>query len=218
MNNDKRAQRWIWQLPQQYIDEMARLGTLRSVPARTVLITEGEVGDSLYIVLTGRVRAFLADDLGREFYLNEHGPGEHFGEMMLDDGARSASVVTIEPSRFSVLTRAQVQDYLLTHPEAAMAMIRMLIGRVRVLTRTVGNLTLLDVYGRVARLLLDSTERQPDGRLALPGRPTQQEIASRVGASREMVSRILRDLREGGYIDIEDHRIYVLREPPEEWQ
>lgn len=217
MTQDKRSQRWIWQLPQQYIDEMARLGTLRSAPARTVIIAEGEIGDSLYIVLSGRVRAYLSDDLGREFFLNEHGPGEHFGEMMLDEGVRSASVITIEASRFSVLTRAQVQQYLLTHPDASMAMIRMLIGRVRVLTRTVGNLTLLDVYGRVARLLLDASREEPDGRLALPGRPTQQELASRVGASREMVSRILRDLREGGYIDIEDHRIYVLRPPPDVW-
>lgn len=207
-------ERPIWQLPAAVVSEMALLGTTRSVPARTIIINEGDPADAFYILLRGRVRVYLADGDGREVLLNEHGPGEHVGEMLLDGGVRSASVMTTEPCRFSVLTREQLETYLASHPVAAMALIRMLIGRVRILTRTVGSLSLLDVYGRVAGLLLDMAVEEPDGRLALPGRPTQRELARRVGASREMVGRILRDLREGGYIEIVDHRIILLRRPP----
>lgn len=216
MTDAQRSDHEIWQLPRRHVDELAALGTVRTYPRSTLIIHEGDSGDTLFVVLAGRVRVFLADEEGREVLLNEHGPGEHFGEMMLDRGPRSASVATLEPSRFAVLTRDELETYLATHPEAASALISMLIGRVRALTRTVGNLALLDVYGRVARLLLDLAVEE-DGRLVVPGRLSNVDISKRVGASREMVGRIIADLRRGGYIVIEEHRIVVLRAPPKGW-
>lgn len=214
--NQETQPRQIWQLPTEHVNALAAAGTMRSVPRGTVVIHEGEDGDTMYIIVEGRVRIFLADEDGREVFLNECGPGEHFGEMMLDYGLRAATVVTAEACRFSVLTRAQLETYMIEHPELALAMLRMLIGRVRVLTRTVGNLSLLDVYGRVAHLLLDMAVEE-NGRLVIERRLTQQDIATRVGASREMVSRILKDLRAGGYVETEDNRMVVLRSPPKTW-
>ena len=216
MNEARLPNHFPWQLPRQVVDHLAGIGVVRSFPRNTVIIHEGEPGDSMYIVLSGRVRVFLADHDGKEVMLNEHGPGEHLGEMMLDRGPRSASVITVEPSRFSVVSRDEFEGYLATHPGAASALIGMLMGRVRALTRTVGSLALLDVSGRVARMLVEAAVEE-DGRLMLPHKLTQLDIAKRVGASREMVSRILADLKRGGYIEQDGHRIIILRSPPQAW-
>lgn len=206
----------IWQLPGPYVERLAGIGSVRTYPRNTVVIQEGDVGDTMFVVLSGRVRVFLSEEDGKEVLLNEHGPGEHFGEMMLDHGMRSASVITLDQCRFSVITRDQAEAFLQTHPDVAMAMVRMLIGRVRTLTRTVGNLALLDVYGRVARLLLERAT-EDNGRLVVHPHITHLDIARRVGASREMVTRILRDLRAGGYLETEENRIVIVRPPPKSW-
>lgn len=216
MTTDRQPNHFPWQLPQTHVAALVRVGTVRSFPRNTVIIHEGEPGDSMYVVLAGRVRVFLADHDGKELMLNEHGPGEHFGEMMLDRGPRSASVMTVEPSRFAVVSRDEFERYLAANPAAASALIGMLMGRIRALTRTVGGLALLDVSARVARLLVDAAVEE-DGRLVLPNKLTQLDIAKRVGASREMVSRILGDLRRGGYIEQNGSRITILRTPPCVW-
>lgn len=206
----------LWQLPGEIVEALAAIGTVRSYARNTVVIQEGDHGDTMFVVLSGRVRVFLADDDGREVLLGEYGAGEHFGEMMLDHGPRSASVATLEPTRCSVLTRDELEAYLEANPKAASAFSRMLIGRVRILTRTVGNLALLDVYGRVARHLLDAAIEE-NGRLVIPGRLTNVDIAKRIGASREMVGRIIADLKRGGYIAQEATCAVILRAPPKAW-
>lgn len=206
----------IWQLPRETVDALAAAGTVRTFAKNTVVIQEGDYGDTMFVVLSGRVRVYLADEEGREVLLGEYGPGEHFGEMMLDHGPRSASVATMEPTRCAVVTRDELEAFLEAHPKTASIFVRMLIGRVRILTRTVGNLALLDVYGRVARHLLDSAVEQ-DGRLVIPGRVTNVDIAKRVGASREMVGRIIADLKRGGYIVQEAACTVIVRAPPKAW-
>lgn len=206
----------LWQLPLDNVEALAAIGVVRSYARNTVIIQEGDHGDTMFVVLSGRVRVYLADEDGREVLLGEYGAGEHFGEMMLDHGLRSASVATLEPTRCSVLTREELEAYLETNPKAASALARMLIGRVRVLTRTVGNLALLDVYGRVARHLLDAAV-EDNGRLVIPGKLTNVDIAKRIGASREMVGRIIADLKRGGYIAQEAAGIVILRAPPKAW-
>ena len=122
--------------------------------------------------------------------------------------------MTTEPCQLAVIERDQFKAFLAADPEAAYALIVTLISRARNLTRAIGSLALLDVYGRVARLLLDSATEE-DGTLIVGERMTQQEIANRVGASRETVSRIITDLREGGYIGMENNRFVVYRRLPE---
>jgi CRP/FNR family cyclic AMP-dependent transcriptional regulator len=188
----------------------------RHYPARTVIVTEGDRAGTLFVILEGRCKAYVSGEDGREAVLSVMGPGEYFGEITLDDGPRSASVMTLEPSRLLVVPQGEFQAFLAGNPEFAFHFVRKLIRRIRDLTRTVGNLSLLDVYGRVARLLLDSAQEE-DGRLAIPERLTQTDIASRVGCSREMVSRIFKDLVQGGYISVEKERIVIHRRPPSKW-
>jgi CRP/FNR family transcriptional regulator, cyclic AMP receptor protein len=200
----------------RYVDSLSTLGVMRSFPKNTILIHEGDKSDQLYIVLAGKLKVFLADSDGKEIIVDMLGPGQYFGEMALDGGARSASVMTLEASRLSVVEREAFKRFLASNPDAAFALIVTLIGRARNLTRAVGNLALLDVYGRVARFLLENASEE-SGRLVVVVRMAQQEIAKRVGASREMVWRILDDLREGKYIAIENNRIVIQQPLPKRW-
>lgn len=199
-----------------HVEGLAAIGAVRSYPKNVILIHEGDRTDQLYVVLSGRLKVYLSDASGKEVVIDTLRPNDCFGEMALEGEPRSASVMTLEPCRLSVVERDDFKRHLTNNPEIAYGLIMMLIRRVRGLTRSLGGLALLDVYGRVARLLLDSAS-EVDGTLLVEERMTQQEIAKRINASREMVSRILTDLREGGYIAIADDRIILLRTLPARW-
>ncbi len=199
-----------------FVRELAALGRLRSYPKNTVFITEGDSSDSVFVILSGKVKAFVSDSEGHELILNTQGPGDYVGEMALDGKPRSASVVTLEPSTFSVVQREPLRDAIRRNPDFALVMIAKVIERAREATDNVKNLALLDVYGRVARLLLNMAV-ETDGKLRIPEKITQQEIAERVGASRDMVSRIFRDLTVGGYITVENRIITINKKPPARW-
>ena len=208
----------ITALAERDVAALAAHGVERSFARGAVVVSEGDTTDALYIVLSGRVKVFVADPEGRELVLGEMLKGEYFGEMVLDGGARSASIMTLEKTRFAVVSRDAFVAYLNGNPAFALRLIKQLIRRVRTLTGSVKSLALLDVYGRVARLLIELAE--PDGAgsdAIIPGRLTHQEIASRIGASREMVTRILKDLQTGGYIVVEAGRIVVKKELPAHW-
>ena len=191
-------------------------GIARSYPRNTVIVSEGDKTDSLYIILEGKVKAFVADGEGHEMLLSTQGPGEYFGEMVLDEGPRSASIMTLEPSRFLVVPKKEFRDFVAKNPVFALSLIDKLIHRARALTASVKSLALMDVYGRVARLLLELAEEK-EAMLVISQRLTQQDIASRIGASREMVSRILKDLSNGGYLTQSRTGIVLHRKPPEHW-
>lgn len=203
-------------LPQPYLDTLSQLGIARDYPKNSIIVSEGDEAGPLYIIVSGRVEVYLTDERGRKLTLNVHGPGEYFGEMTFDGGPRSASVLTLEPSRLLAIARDEFERFLGSHPELAVHLIKHLIQRARVLTANVKNLALLDVYGRVARLLLDLAVEQ-EGKLMISERITHQQIADRVGASREMISRILRDLAIGGYIRIDGRRMIIVKPPPRRW-
>jgi CRP/FNR family transcriptional regulator, cyclic AMP receptor protein len=196
--------------------ELVALGRLRAYPKNTVFITEGDSSDAVFVILSGKVKAFVSDYEGHELILNTQGPGDYVGEMALDGKPRSASVVTLEPSTFSVVQREPLRDAIRRNPDFALVMISKVIERAREATDNVKNLALLDVYGRVARLLLNMAV-ETDGKLRIPEKITQQEIAERVGASRDMVSRIFRDLTVGGYITVENRIITINKKPPARW-
>jgi CRP/FNR family cyclic AMP-dependent transcriptional regulator len=200
-------------LAPELLAELSRLGVARQYRERALLVTEGELTDSLYIILEGRVRAFVSEPDGREAVLSVMGPGEYFGEVALDDGPRSASVVTLEPCRLIVVPKVEFAQFLAGHPAFAQHFVHSLLRRIRILTQSVRSLALMDAYGRVARLLLESSVRR-DGVQFVPERPTQADIASRVGCTREMVSRILKDLVASGHIVLQPDRIVINRKPP----
>jgi CRP/FNR family cyclic AMP-dependent transcriptional regulator len=203
-------------LPDTELRALAARTVTRSYARQAIIVNEGDESDSLYLILSGRVKVYLADEHGKELILAIKGPGQYFGEMVLDDQPRSASVITLEPAQFAVLSRADFRAFLLRHPEVALALIQNLIRLARGLNQNVRNLAMLDVYGRVARILLELAVEQ-GGKLVIPEKMTQKDIAARVGASREMINRILRDLTTGGYVSMEAGRITINKAPPARW-
>ena len=199
-----------------FVRTLAEHGIVRKFPKGAVIITEGDPSDSIYVILSGRVKVYLSDGDNREVVLNTCGPGTYLGELAFDDAPRSASVMTLEPCTFSVLTGKQFRDFVVASPDAAIHLIHDLIRRVRALSENVRNLALLDVYGRVAHLLIELAEEK-DGRLIIDQPYTQQELAKRVGCSREMISRIFKDLVAGGYIKLEAKRISIEQPLPKRW-
>ena len=195
---------------------LAAKAVTRSVLKNVVVITEGEFTRSLYMIVSGKVKVYLTDESGKELVLDVKGPGEYFGEMVLDEGPRSASVMTIEPCQFAVITMAEFRAALLEHPEIALQVITNLIRMTRGLNENVRSLALLDVYGRVARMLLDLAVEQ-GGHQVVQEKLTQQEMANKVGTSREVINRILRDLTTGGYIKIEDKKITIIKRLPSKY-
>lgn len=182
----------------------------------TVVLTEGSMGDSLYAIVSGRVKVFISDEEGREITLKLLGAGDFFGEMsMIDSQPRSASVTTLENCTFTVLSRDAFQACLERAPRIATQVMQALAKRLRDADRKISTLALMDVYGRVANTLLELAIHS-NGKLIIGDKLSQQDLANMVGASREMVNRILKDLAERGYISIESKIITILDEnmPP----
>ena len=187
--------------------------TEQAYQKNVVVVNEGDQSNTILIILSGRVKVFLRNAEGREMIINVLGPREYFGELVIDEGARSASIATLETCRFMIVTKADFKALVISDPDFALKLINRLMQRVRALTDNIRSLALLDVYGRVARLLLElATEHE--GRLVVPEKLTQQDIAERVGASREMISRIFKDLVTGGYISIDRKHITINRDLP----
>jgi CRP/FNR family cyclic AMP-dependent transcriptional regulator len=203
-------------LAQDTLRAIAASGVVRHFPKNAVLINEGEHGDSLFILISGKVKVYTSNEAGKEFIIDFHGPGEYVGEMSLDGAPRSASVMTVEPTACAVVNRAHFREFILAHPDFALHLIEKLIERVRRTTENVKSLALSDVYGRLIRLLHALAEER-DGKLVIPEKLTQQDIAERVGASRDMISRLLKDLVGGGYLAVEDRTITILKRLPTAW-
>jgi CRP/FNR family cyclic AMP-dependent transcriptional regulator len=204
-------------LSDQLLRSIAQRGGVRSYPAQAVLVTEDDRSDALFIILSGRVKAYGSGPDGREVVYATQCAGEYFGEMTLDGGPRSASVMTLEPTTCAVVPGAEVREFLAAQPDFALHLIHKLIRLARASTEHVKSLALEDVYGRIARLLRTLARPGADGVPVLPDKLTQQDIAERVGSSREMVSRVFKTLGEGGYIEQRDGRIALLRTLPPRW-
>jgi len=203
-------------LEQETLRAIAASGVVRQFPKQTILIHEGDVGDSLYVILAGRVKVYASNAAGREVVLNFHGPGEYVGEMSLDGAPRSASVITVEPTTCAIVNRAQFRDFLAANPDFAQHLIRTLIRRARSATENVKSLALSDVYGRLVRLV-NALAVDVGGRLTVREKLTHQDIADRVGASRDMIGKLLKDLVAGGYLLVEDRQITILKKLPPGW-
>jgi CRP/FNR family cyclic AMP-dependent transcriptional regulator len=189
---------------------------VRSFRRNTVVIQKGDESTILYAVVSGRLKVTVSDDQGKEVILNTLGPGDYFGELAIfGESPRTASVVTLEDAKLLAISRVAFLDAIREQPDIALAVIRGLAERVAQLTEQVGRLALGDVYSRVRDTVMGHAVEE-EGRL-VTGRFTQSEIAQMVGSSREMVSRIFKDLREGGYISLEDKRVVILKKLPARW-
>lgn len=198
-------------LPEQQLDLLTSLVSRKNFPRGATIMLAGGVTDSLYIVISGRLKVMISDDEGREVILAILGAGEYFGEMgLIDDSTRSASVVTLEACELLSLSKRDFKKCLLENSEMTSMVMRGLVKRLREADRKIGSLALMDVYGRVARLLLEMSETI-NGERVITKKLSKQDIAKMIGASREMVSRVMKDLRTGGFMEVKEGKL-VLRD------
>lgn len=204
------------QLTEDELDHIRSLAAEKRYPKNAVVLSEGEMGDSLYMIQSGKVKVFISDQDGREMILKILGPGDFFGEMsMIDKQPRSASITTLEASVFLVLSHAAFEKCIERVPRIANMVMRILAQRVREADRKIGTLAMMDVYGRVASTLLELSVYD-NGKLMVSEKLSQQDLANMVGASREMVNRILKDLADRGFISVESKSITIINQelPP----
>lgn len=204
-------------LSEAALAEIEQHSTVKSFKKNAIVINQEDATYSLYVILSGAVKVFISAEDGREAVLNHQTAGDYFGDLaLIDKQPRVASVMTTEPSRFMIISREDFMACLSKNPEIAINLIKPMTSRMRMLARNVSNLALLDVYGRVARVLLEQAKEQDSGAMTTD-KITQQEIADMVGASRAMVSRILKDLKAGGYISVDKKRITIQHKLPSRW-
>ncbi|HEY7771755.1 MAG TPA: Crp/Fnr family transcriptional regulator [Marinagarivorans sp.] len=201
-------------MPEDCLVQLEKVSTLRKYPKNAILFMEGDNTGQLYIVQSGLVCIYTDDDDGRQLVLNYMGPDEYFGELsLLDQQPRSASASVAEDSQILTISRDAFRAFLKEHPDLYEPLIVELTGRIRNLTSNVKDMALLDVYGRVAHTLERLCQESTDGIPKL----THQTIANMVGASREMVSRVMKELVVGGYIEMHCKKIRILKSFPKNW-
>jgi len=200
-----------------HLGELAARGLLRRYRKGTILIEEGDRGDALYIIVSGRLRAFSSAANGREITFGIYGAGEYLGEMSLDGGPRSASVETVEASVCSVVTREILDEFIDERPAFAFELLSKVIRRARAATLSAKNLALNSVYGSLKQLLESAATPAADGTAVIGERLTHQDIANRLGCSREMVSRVMKDLETGQYLRHREGRLVIIRPLPSRW-
>jgi len=196
-------------LDETQLKVLARVIVRTSFGRNTTIIRAGDPTDSLYIVINGRLKVLIGDEQGREVILSFLGPGEVFGEMgLLDDSPRSANVVTQESCELLSISKADFKRSLAENFDLSLMVMRGLVKRLREADSKIGSLALMDVYGRVARLLLEMAE-DIDGEKVVVKKLSKQDIAKMIGASREMVSRVMKDLQLGGYLEVRGRSIVL---------
>ena len=197
---------------------LACRGVVRRYRKDTLLITEGDRGDTLYIILAGRLRAYAASaENGREVTYGVYLPGEYVGEMGLDGGPRAANVVTLEASTVAVVTRPTLEAHLREDPAFAFELLNKVIRRARSATMGLRQIALNDVYGRLKALLEELAEPQGDGTSLIRERLTHKDLAQRLGCTREMVSRVMKSLLDGGYVVMDADRLHLAKALPVRW-
>ena len=201
-------------MPEDSLPALFAYAGVTAFPKNTVIINEGDHTNQVYFIRSGRVKVFLRSADGKKVDINVLEAGDCFGEMVIDGGSRSASVVTMVASQLSIIPQSAFKDFVARKPEFALQIILKLILRTRELLNNVKSLALLDVYGRVVRTLLELATRE-SGRLIVKEKLSAQDIAHRIGTSRESVSRVLRDLIRGGYILMDGKNITIIKELPE---
>jgi len=198
-------------MPEAALQAIVRVATMRRVPRKGIVVHTDDRIDFVYLILSGNLKALATDEEGREVIFGLLGPGELFGEMgVLDDNPRSATVIAVNPAQLVVIGKTDFKRFLQESPEVTYYIMRNLVQRLRKADRKIESLALMDVYGRVARLLLDMAETV-NGEQVVTRKISKVDIAKMIGASREMVSRVMTDLQRQGLIEQGGGRI-VLHE------
>lgn len=196
------------------LENLQNAAVKRNFAKNTVLFSKGDLSDSMYVIIEGKVKAVIYNEDGREMLLTVFGPGEYFGEIaMLDGRPRSASMVTKTACRMMIIPKQELEKALFGNAEMSSRLLIRILGKLREVTDRIENLTFKNVYGRMANLFLQLAQSQ-EGELVLGEKLTHQEIANMVGSSREMVSRIMKALICGGYITVDKKKIIIKKKLP----
>jgi CRP/FNR family transcriptional regulator, cyclic AMP receptor protein len=196
---------------------LSRRGEIKRLRKGVQIISEGDFGDTLYIVLKGQLRAFAAGADEREITYATYGPGEYVGEMSLDGGPRAANVETLTAAVVSVVRRETLQRHLDAEPLFAFELLAKVIRRARAATVGLKQIALNDVYGRLKALLEELALPQEDGTRVADPAPSHKEMSQRLGCGREMVSRVMKDLERGGYVEVGRRRVVLRKALPAKW-
>ncbi|HEY6099582.1 MAG TPA: Crp/Fnr family transcriptional regulator [Anaeromyxobacter sp.] len=199
------------------VSALERLTEPKDFPSGAVVVSQEDRGDALFVLVSGKVKVVLYGDSGREIILSIFkSPGDFFGEMsLLDNEPRSATVIADAPSRLLVLSRRDFQAHIESHPRTALRVLQEVSRRLRRADAVIGNLALLDVYGRLAgklREMAATDGEETEGGVLVRQRPTQADIAAMIGTSRETVSRALSEFARRGWLVMSGKRL-LLRRP-----
>lgn len=202
-------------LSNEEIQSIAGLATVKTVPKNTFVFSEGDSASSFYMIKEGRVNVTVTNEDGKELILSTLQAGDNFGELsIIDDNPRSANIFTLENCIFIILQKNDFYQILKQNPVVGINMIKSLCQRIRFITSIAHDLALLDIYGRLVKLLLENSTMDDSGQRTVTMPLTQQEIASRLGGSREMVNQILNALKKGGYLSVENKIITIKQKLP----
>lgn len=202
-------------IPQEQIEVLEALCVSRRYAKNTMLFMEGDENNQLFVIRSGKVSVFVQGEEGKQLILNYMSEGEYFGELsLIDSQPRSASIMTVTDCEFLTMSRDKFQEFISKSPELCMSLMQELAARIRQLTQSVKDLALLDVYGRVAHTLEKMCDEE---KIIRDPKPTHQDIANMVGSSREMVSRIMKELIVGEYIEQRSDAIQIRKPLPKGW-
>jgi len=197
------------------LTELEKVSQKKIYKNNKIIFQEGDASDAFYIINKGHGKAVIMDENGKEITLNVHGPDEYFGEMaLIDNEPRSATIITKDQAEFTVIRREDFRKMVLSKPEMAINLLKGMSSRLRNATEKIENLAFLDVYGRIKKVL-DKYATSENGEQIIKEKFTHQDIANLVGSSREMVSRIMKELVDGGYITIDKKLIRILKKIPQ---
>jgi len=204
-------------LPDEALAVLAAKAKPAKFPKHSTIISEGDDTNSLYIILSGKVRVFSSDDKSKEVTLLIQEAGSHFGELaLLSDEPRSATVETLEKTVCGVISKPDFLHWLSQHPDVAIALLGVLSEKIRYLTEKVKQMALSNVYERTIKVLYEMAHKEGDV-FIIQNKPTQQELATMVGASREMINKIMHELTKGSYIVVHDRTLRIERSLPASW-
>jgi len=209
---------FLARIPDAAVACLAAKAKLLKFPKQAVIISEGDEGNSLHVIISGKVRVYTSDEKSKEITLMVQEAGSYFGELALLCGEpRSASVEALDKTVCGVISRDDFKTWLESNPEAVAELLRELSEKIMVLTERVKQMALSNVYGRTIKVLQDMASHQENGVSVIPNRPTQQELANMVGSSREMINKIMKELTKGGYIVVQDKSLRIENKPPANW-
>ena len=183
-----------------------------------ILMTEGDAGESMYVIQSGLVKVFVSDEDGKELVLYEQGAGAVIGDIaLLDDEPRSASVSTLDKTSALMIGKSSFIQCLKESPEMSLGIIRSLTQRLRHATEGSRSLALDNVYRRLADKLQELGVDKTESTARLEKKYSHQDLGNMIGASREMVGKVMAELVKGEYIELQDGIVYILKKLPRNW-